>query len=168
MSTGSGTFFSTMDSPIGALMLTASERALTGLYFSQGKKARLKADPQWRPDERRFEQAKVQLQEYFSGRRRVFDLSLDPPATPFQSRVLTALQDIPYGQTRTYKEIAAAVGSPKAMRAVGNANGNNPLAIFIPCHRVVGSDGSLTGFGGGLDAKQFLLTLERQSPVLFR
>jgi methylated-DNA-[protein]-cysteine S-methyltransferase len=75
--------------------------------------------------------------------------------------VLKALQGIPYGQTRTYKEIAETIGSPKAMRAVGNANGNNPLAIFIPCHRVVGSDGSLTGFGGGLDAKRFLLALER-------
>jgi methylated-DNA-[protein]-cysteine S-methyltransferase len=74
--------------------------------------------------------------------------------------VLKALQGIPYGQTRTYKEIAETIGSPKAMRAVGNANGNNPLAIFIPCHRVVGSDGSLTGFGGGLDAKRFLLALE--------
>ena len=85
---------------------------------------------------------------------------LAPSATPFQARVLRALQEIPYGQTRTYKQIAQAVGSPKAMRAVGSANGNNPIAIFIPCHRVVGADGSLTGFGGGLEAKQLLLALE--------
>ena len=161
MNTGICTFFSTMNSPIGSLLLTAHERALTGLYFSQGKKARLNADPEWCRDDDRFEQAKEQLQEYFSGRRRVFDLPLDPPATPFQARVLKALPGIPYGQTRTYKESAETIGSPKAMRAVGNANGNNPLAIFIPCHRVVGSDGSLTGFGGGLDAKRFLLALER-------
>jgi methylated-DNA-[protein]-cysteine S-methyltransferase len=161
MNTGICTFFSTMNSPIGSLLLTAHERALTGLYFSQGKKARLNADPEWCRDDDRFEQAKEQLQEYFSGRRQAFDLLLDPPATPFQARVLKALQRIPYGQTCTYKEIAETIGSPKAMRAVGNANGNNPLAIFIPCHRVVGSDGSLTGFGGGLDAKRFLLALER-------
>ena len=161
MNTGSDTFFTAVGSPIGSLMLTANESGLTGLYFSQGKKARLMPDPEWIRDDARFEKAKGQLQEYFSGRRRTFDLSLDPPVTPFQGRVLKALQGIPYGQTRTYKEIAETIGSPKAMRAVGNANGNNPLAIFIPCHRVVGSDGSLTGFGGGLDAKKFLLALER-------
>jgi len=161
MSTVMSTFFSTMDSPIGSLMLTANERALTGLYFSKGKKARSMPDPTWRHDDGLFEQAKRQLQEYFSGQRRAFDLALEPLTTPFQSQVLAALQDIPHGQTRTHKEIAEAVGSPKAVRAVGNANGNNPLAIFIPCHRVVGSDGSLTGFGGGLDAKKFLLALER-------
>lgn len=155
------TYYTSVNSPIDSLMLTANEQALTGLYFSRGKKAKVMADPTWCQSDDRFEQAKAQLQEYFSGRRRIFDLPLDPPATPFQSRVLTALQGIPYGQTRTYKEIASAVGAPKAMRAVGNANGCNPLAIFIPCHRVVGSDGSLTGFGGGLEAKRFLLALER-------
>ena len=87
-------------------------------------------------------------------------MTLEPCATPFQSRVLEALRAIPYGEVRSYKQIAEAIGSPKAMRAVGNANGNNPLAIFIPCHRVVGTNGALTGFGGGLEAKQYLLGLE--------
>jgi methylated-DNA-[protein]-cysteine S-methyltransferase len=87
-------------------------------------------------------------------------VTLEPSATPFQSRVLEALRAIPYGEVRSYKQIAETIGSPKAMRAVGNANGRNPLAIFIPCHRVVGSTGALTGFGGGLEAKQYLLGLE--------
>lgn len=105
-------------------------------------------------------QAARQLEEYFAGRRKVFDLPLNPQGTPFQQKVWRALCAVPYGQTASYGRIAAAVGSPKACRAVGMANHANPIAIFIPCHRIIGSDGSLTGYGGGLDIKRALLALE--------
>lgn len=152
--------YATIASPIGPLMLTADSAGLTALYFSQGKMSKQRPDPSWLKDSSPFQQAANQLDEYFAGQRQQFDLPLHLQTSPFQQRVLAALQTIPFGQTRTYKQIAQAIGSPKAMRAVGLANGNNPLAIFIPCHRVVGSDGSLTGFGGGLDAKRYLLALE--------
>ena len=154
------TFYTYTQSPVGRLMLTANDHALTGLYFSTGKKARTTPDDCWRRSDTHFQQARQERDEYFEHRRRCFDVALEPCATPFQSRVLEALRAIPYGEVRSYKQIAEAIGSPKAMRAVGNANGNNPLAIFIPCHRVVGSNGALTGFGGGLEAKQYLLGLE--------
>lgn len=154
------TFYTYAQSPIGRLMLTGNEHALSGLYFSSGNKARTTPDDTWRRHDAYFDQARRELDEYFERRRRCFDVALAPRATPFQSRVLDALRVIPYGEVRSYKQIAEAIGSPKAMRAVGNANGNNPLAIFIPCHRVVGSNGALTGFGGGLEAKQYLLGLE--------
>ena len=156
-----GTYYTHIKSPIGRLMLTANERALTGLYFSTGDKARKEPDPVWQACEARFEQAQNELEEYFAGQRRCFEVALEPKATPFQNRVLAALNQIPFGQVRSYKQIAETIGSPKAVRAVGNANGNNPIAIFIPCHRVVGSNGALTGFGGGLDAKRYLLILEQ-------
>ena len=156
-----GTYYTYIKSPIGRLMLTANERALTGLYFSTGDKARKEPDPSWQASEARFEQARNELKEYFAGQRRCFEAALEPRATPFQNRVLAALNQIPFGQVRSYKQIAEKIGSPKAVRAVGNANGNNPIAIFIPCHRVVGSNGALTGFGGGLDAKRYLLSLEQ-------
>ena len=156
-----GTYYTYIKSPIGRLMLTANERALTGLYFSTGDKARKEPDPAWQASEARFEQARNELKEYFAGQRRCFEAALEPRATPFQNRVLAALNQIPFGQVRSYKQIAEKIGSPKAVRAVGNANGNNPIAIFIPCHRVVGSNGALTGFGGGLDAKRYLLSLEQ-------
>ena len=156
-----GTYYTYIKSPIGRLMLTANERALTGLYFSTGDKARKEPDPAWQASEARFEQARKELKEYFAGQRRCFEAALEPRATPFQNRVLAALNQIPFGQVRSYKQIAEKIGSPKAVRAVGNANGNNPIAIFIPCHRVVGSNGALTGFGGGLDAKRYLLSLEQ-------
>ncbi len=106
-------------------------------------------------------EARDQLLEYLAGRRRDFDLPLDPEGTPFQKSVWEALRAIPWGTTRTYGQIAAAIGRPKAVRAVGQANNRNPIAIFIPCHRVVGADGALTGYAGGLDMKQKLLELER-------
>ena len=155
------TYCTHIESPIGRLMLTANEHALTGLYFSTGDKARKEPDPAWQASEARFEQARNELKEYFAGQRRCFEAALEPRATPFQNRVLAALNQIPFGQVRSYKQIAEKIGSPKAVRAVGNANGNNPIAIFIPCHRVVGSNGALTGFGGGLDAKRYLLSLEK-------
>ena len=154
------TYYTYTQSPVGRLMLTANDRALTGLYFSSGNKARMTPDDSWLRSDTPFHQARQELHEYFEHGRRRFDVALEPSATPFQSRVLEALRAIPYGEVRSYKQIAEAIGSPKAMRAVGNANGNNPLAIFIPCHRVVGSNGALTGFGGGLQAKQYLLALE--------
>ncbi len=156
-----GTYYTCIESPIGRLMLTANERAVTGVYFSTGDKARKEPDPVWQYSEARFEQAGLELEEYFAGQRRCFEVALEPRATPFQSKVLAALNQIPFGQVRSYKEIAETIGSPKAVRAVGSANGNNPLAIFIPCHRVVGSNGALTGFSGGLDAKRYLLSLEQ-------
>ena len=155
------TYFTHIDSPIGRLMLTANDRALTGLYFSTGDKAKQEPDPAWQLCEARFEQAQNELIEYFAGARQQFNVALEPRATPFQNKVLAALNLIPFGKVRSYKQIAETIGSPKAVRAVGSANGNNPIAIFIPCHRVVGSNGALKGFGGGLDAKRYLLSLEQ-------
>ena len=155
------TYFTHIDSPIGRLMLTANDRALTGLYFSTGDKAKQEPDLAWQLCEARFEQAQNELKEYFAGARQQFNVALEPRATPFQNKVLAALNLIPFGKVRSYKQIAETIGSPKAVRAVGSANGNNPIAIFIPCHRVVGSNGALKGFGGGLDAKRYLLSLEQ-------
>ena len=107
--------------------------------------------------------AKQQLSEYFAGQRTVFDLPIKTAGTAFQQQVWQALKAIPYGETRSYKEIAAAIGNPKAVRAVGGANNKNPISIVIPCHRVIGSSGQLVGYGGGLDAKVFLLALESQN-----
>ena len=114
-----------------------------------------------------FRKVTRQLLEYFAGTRKCFDLVLAPEATPFQASVLDALVKIPYGDTRSYTDIAKAIGQPKAVRAVGGANGNNPIAIIIPCHRVVGADGSLTGFAGGLERKRYLLDLETSHSGLF-
>ncbi|WP_019230401.1 methylated-DNA--[protein]-cysteine S-methyltransferase [Sedimentibacter sp. B4] len=109
--------------------------------------------------------AALQLNEYFEGKRNSFDLPLNPKGTEFQKKVWAALCDIPYGETRSYKQIAEYIGNPKACRAVGMANNKNPIMIFIPCHRVVGSDGSLTGYAGGLDMKEKLLSLEKGKAI---
>ena len=159
-------FYNYIDSPIGPLLLSGTEEYLYGLYFSTGSKAR-GPDPQWQQSDAVFVSAKTQLDEYFAGERKVFNLALSPKGTPFQQSVLAALQDIPYGETRSYGEVAAAIGNPKSVRAVGSANGNNPIALIIPCHRVIGSNGSLTGFGGGLETKRFLLELEMQHSGLW-
>ena len=153
------TYYSYMDSPVGPLLLTGDRHAVTGLHFSTGSKAR-GANPEWERFDEPFRQARQQLQEYFAGMRKRFELDLAPSGTPFQLSVLQALQEIPYGETRSYKDIAERIGNPKAVRAVGAANGSNPIAVIIPCHRVIGSNGTLTGFGGGLDAKRKLLELE--------
>jgi methylated-DNA-[protein]-cysteine S-methyltransferase len=155
-----------MDSPIGRLLLAGSRDALALIGFSSGAKAR-GADPEWIRSDEYFGRVKKQLEEYFAGTRQQFDLELAPRTTPFQAQVLAALQQIPYGETCSYRDIAEAVGNPKAVRAVGGANGNNPIPIVIPCHRVIGSNGSLTGFGGGVDTKRFLLDLERRHSGLF-
>jgi methylated-DNA-[protein]-cysteine S-methyltransferase len=155
-----------MDSPVGRLLLAGQNDALKVIGFSSGGKAR-GADPEWERFDEPFRPVRKQLEEYFAGERRHFDIPIEPDGTPFQRQVLSALLEIPYGETRTYRDVAVAVGNPKAVRAVGGANGSNPIPIVIPCHRVVGSDGSLTGFGGGLDTKRFLLDLERRYSGLF-
>ena len=109
-----------------------------------------------------LQKAEVELSEYFEGARREFDLPLEPSGTEFQQRVWAALLDIPYGETRSYKDIAIAAGCPRGFRAVGMANHNNPISIIVPCHRVIGSGGGLTGYGGGLPIKEYLLGLERK------
>jgi methylated-DNA-[protein]-cysteine S-methyltransferase len=152
----------TVDSPIGGLLLLGDGRALHGLWMLDGPAAAV-ARPGWRRADGPFEEARAQLADYFAGRRLAFDLPLDLAGTPFQRDVWRALLDIPYGQTTTYGELARTVrpaGGWQAARAVGAANGRNPVAVVVPCHRVVGADGTLTGYGGGLERKRFLLDLE--------
>jgi methylated-DNA-[protein]-cysteine S-methyltransferase len=156
--TNATTYFTVTPSPVGPLTLVGDDEALVGLYFDRDPAGR----PQrgWVPDDRRFRDAAAQLDEYFGGRRRTFDLPLAPRGTAFRKLVWKALRAIPYGRTATYGEIARAIGQPLASRAIGGANHHNPLAIVIPCHRVIGADGSMTGYGGGLDRKRLLLDLE--------
>ena len=156
----SATYYSYVQSPVGPLLLSGDGSCLSGLSFSVGRKARA-AEFDWIRNDELFTDASAQLAQYFSGDLTEFRLALAPKATAFQKSVLDALLDIPHGQTRSYLDIARSIGNPKAVRAVGGANGNNPIAIIIPCHRVVGSNGKLTGFGGGLENKRFLLDLER-------
>ncbi len=147
------------DSPIGPLLLAGSVAGLKLVSFAEGSRARA-VDPDWREEASSFINAVEQLRSYFAGKRTAFDLPLVVEGTEFQRKVWTALRTIPYGETISYKELAERVGSPKAVRAVGSANGANPIPIIIPCHRVIGNDGSLTGFGGGLPLKRKLLRLE--------
>jgi methylated-DNA-[protein]-cysteine S-methyltransferase len=153
------THHTTMTSPIGELLLLGNESALTGLHFPPYRwtSALIAGLP---GDDGPFRAAVEQLEEYFAGQRRVFELPLALDGTTFQQRVWAALQKIPYGRTATYGEIAAAMGHASAARAVGMANNRNPIAIIVPCHRVVGSNGALVGYGGGLDRKRALLELE--------
>jgi len=158
--------YSFIDSPIGPLLLTGDGESLQGLHFSTGKKAR-GADPRWRRSDDTFRDVRLQIREYFGGERKTFDVPLAPQGTDFQISVWQALAKIPYGETCAYADIAKGIGNPKAVRAVGSANGNNPIAIIVPCHRVIGSDGNLTGFGGGLDSKRYLLELEARNSGLW-
>jgi len=145
-------------SPIGRLAIAGENGKITRLFFENAA-----APAAYREAETpEIREAIRQLQEYFDGKRASFDLPLEPKGTDFQRAVWAALRAIPPGQTRSYGEIAAQIGNPKAQRAVGMANNRNPLAIFIPCHRVLGANGSLTGFAGGLAVKQYLLDLEKQ------
>jgi methylated-DNA-[protein]-cysteine S-methyltransferase len=146
-------------SPLGPLMLVGDGNVLHCIGLPEGK-GRLAVDSGWEKDDTAFPDARRQLDEYFAGERTEFQLVLKPSGTRFQLEVLEALRAIPYGETRSYRDIAQRVGRPRAVRAVGAANGRNPLPIVIPCHRVIGADGSLTGFGGGLAAKLLLLELE--------
>jgi methylated-DNA-[protein]-cysteine S-methyltransferase len=150
-----------MDTPIGTLLVAGDEQAIQRIEFPKdGKPGHPEAG--WRELELGpVAEAVRQLREYFSGRRTQFELPLNPQGTAFQRSVWRQLQDIPYGETISYGELAKRVGNPKASRAVGAANGQNPIPIVIPCHRVIGSNGKLTGFGGGLPTKEALLALER-------
>jgi len=153
--------FDTMPSPVGELTLLADDDGLCGLFFE-----RHRHDPGPRdgwvhaPDDPTLVATRTQLGEYFAGARTTFDLPLAPRGTPFQQQVWQRLRTIRHGETRTYLDLARALGDPKATRAVGAANGRNPISIIVPCHRVVGSDGSLTGFGGGIERKRWLLAHE--------
>jgi len=150
-----------LDSPIGRLLLAGDANGLQQILFStDGRPAR--PDPEWIEDRSALAEAILQRKAYFAGALENFDLSLSPQGTPFQRRVWIELQKIPYGKTISYGELARRIGNPKASRAVGLANGSNPISIVIPCHRVIGSNGKLTGYGGGLPIKEKLLALERR------
>jgi methylated-DNA-[protein]-cysteine S-methyltransferase len=152
--------FTTIESPIGRLLLTSDGTALTGLYMEPSRKAQ--STEGWIEDLSvpPLAAAVRQLTEYFAGTRREFDLPLRPQGTAFQQRVWRELTEIPYGETWSYGELAKRIDKPSASRAVGLANGRNPISILVPCHRVIGADGSLTGYGGGLDRKRWLLAHE--------
>lgn len=151
--------FATVPSPIGPLLLTASPAGLSGLYVA-GERAAPTPDAAWREDADAFAEVAGQLDAYFAGELTEFHVALDLGGTAFQREVWQALLGVPYGGTTTYGELARAVGRPGAPRAVGAANGRNPVSIVVPCHRVVGADGGLTGYGWGLGRKRFLLDLE--------
>jgi methylated-DNA-[protein]-cysteine S-methyltransferase len=153
------TYHTTIPSPLGDLLLTGNGQALTGVYLTPHRHGPT-VGVEWVRDEAPFAEARRQLAEYFAGTRTVFDLPTAATGTPFQQRVWQALCGIPHGQTASYRDMAHAIGNPKAVRAVGLANGRNPLSIVVPCHRVIGSDGSLTGYGGGVERKQWLLAHE--------
>jgi len=151
--------YSMIDSPLGDLLVAGDEAGLTALYLPTGRHE-VHRPTGWERDDTAFAAAREQLAEYFDGERREFDLPLDPSGSPFQRRVWLALREFPYGQTVSYGEIARGLGAPGAARVVGLANGQNPISIIVPCHRVIGADGSLTGYGGGLPAKRWLLAHE--------
>jgi methylated-DNA-[protein]-cysteine S-methyltransferase len=153
------TYFSTVSSPVGRLTLVGAGERLFGLYFDDDSHA-AKARAGAARDDRPLRAAAAQLEEYFAGTRTTFDLSLAPEGSPFQKKVWAALRRIPFGETATYGQIARAIGNPAASRAIGGANHRNPIAIIVPCHRVIGADGSMTGYGGGLRRKRLLLDLE--------
>lgn len=150
-------FYTELQTPIGPLLLAGDETHLKCIYFENNP---FNPPPDWQLVEALNYPIVEQLQAYFSGALREFDLPLAPEGTTFQLEVWAALEEIPYGETISYAELAQLIGNPAAVRAVGLANGKNPLPIVVPCHRVIGSDGSLTGFGGGLPTKEFLLKLE--------
>jgi methylated-DNA-[protein]-cysteine S-methyltransferase len=152
-------YYCYLTTPIGDLLLAGDARGLHAISFPEGPKRR-DPEPEWIFSESPLSSPRAQLLEYFGGTRKAFELVLAPSGTEFQLAVLAALQAIPYGTTVSYADIARRIGRPKAVRAVGAANGRNPIPIVIPCHRVIGSNGQLTGFGGGLPAKLALLRLE--------
>lgn len=154
-------YYSYLASPIGDLLLAGDGDSLHLLGFPEGR-MRTRHEDLWRPDDTVFTEVKSQLNAYFAGELQEFNFPLAPHGTEFQMSVWKALTTIPYGSTRSYGEIAWQIGNPKASRAVGAANGQNPIPIIIPCHRVIGSTGKLTGFGGGLPTKVALLNLEQR------
>jgi methylated-DNA-[protein]-cysteine S-methyltransferase len=154
------TYWTSIDSPLGPLSLTADDEGLTCLHMDGEKYGPTGPRPEWVEDAGPFGQVIQQLDEYFAGDRTEFDLSLHPIGTPFQLEVWEALTAIPYGEVRSYGQVAEQLGRPGSSRAVGLANGRNPIAVIVPCHRVIGASGSLTGYGGGLHRKRLLLDLE--------
>lgn len=154
------TYYTVLESPLGPILLVGDGANLTALNFQSGTQPR-EINPAWRRDEEAFAEVIAQLRAYFAGELRDFDLPLKPAGTPFQQEVWRQLQTVPYGETVSYGELAQRLGKPGAARAVGLANGANPLPLVIPCHRVVGSDGRLTGYGGGLPLKEALLAHEQ-------
>ncbi len=154
-------YYCYLDTPIGELLLAGDDVALSLIGFPEGSMRR-EPEPDWIYSEKPFGAAREQLTDYFAGNRQSFDLKLRPEGTEFQRKVLDELQKIPYGTTTSYGDIAKKIGNPKAMRAVGAANGRNPIPIIIPCHRVIGSSGDLVGFGGGLPTKEALLRHEME------
>ena len=146
--------------PIGNIFIAGDGKVIKQMSFPEGSKQR-RPQPDWQQTKQPFKRAIKQLDHYFQGKLKTFDLPLDPDGTEFQRQVWKALLDIPYGETTSYGELAQTIDRPKAARAVGAANGANPIPIVIPCHRVIGSTGALTGFGGGLPTKQWLLAHEQ-------
>jgi methylated-DNA-[protein]-cysteine S-methyltransferase len=158
------TYTATVSSPVGDIALVGDGEALSGLYMPQHRHRPPLPEGTVRDDEA-FDAAREQLAAYFAGERTGFDLPVQATGTPFQHEVWQALTEIPYGTTWSYGDLAKRIGNPAAVRAVGLANGRNPVSIVVPCHRVVGANGSLTGYGGGIERKRFLLDLERGALV---
>lgn len=157
------TYYTYFDSPVEPILLTSDGTALTGLFMAEHKHGpEIGGDWQQEDHTTPFPETRQQLTAYFAGQRTTFDLPLALRGTQFQQRVWTALTGIPYGQTVSYGELAQRLGQPNASRAVGLANGRNPISIIVPCHRVIGANGKLTGYGGGIGRKEALLALERQ------
>ena len=154
------TRYTYIESPVGILMLAGNSEGLADIRFMEGRRPATPPEESWIQDDKAFREAAAQLRAYFDGKLREFNLPLAPRGTQFQLQVWNALREIPYGKTISYAELARRIAKPKAVRAVGAANGRNPIAIVVPCHRVIGSDGSLTGYGGGMRNKELLLALE--------
>lgn len=155
-------YYDIIESPICQILLAGDEEGLKHLIFLKGEK-QVEIPDNWVKNKEFFREAERQLEAYFSGKLKSFDLKLASRGTAFQKAVWKALCEIPYGETRTYKDIAESIGKPKAYRAVGRANNLNPVAIIVPCHRVIGSTGKLVGYASGLDVKEFLLKLEKDN-----
>ena len=155
-------YFDRIDSPLGAMHLASDGDALTGAWFDEQRYPPV-IDARWKPrrDLPVLQRAATMLDEYFAGKRKAFDIALAPQGTPFQRAVWDQIYRVPYGKMIAYRDLAGRTGRPDAVRAAGAATGRNPLSIFVPCHRIVGADGSLTGYAGGLDRKRALLALER-------
>jgi len=152
-------YYHIVESPIGPILLAGDEDGLKYVNFLKGK-TKIEVSDDWQENKEFFSEISRQLEAYFAGELKSFEVKLAPEGTEFQKSVWRALCEIPYGETRTYKEIAISVGKPKAYRAVGLANNRNPISIIVPCHRVIGTNGKLTGYASGLDVKEFLLRLE--------
>lgn len=161
--------FKVVDSPVGKLTLVASLQGLVAILWENDDPRRVRLDaPVESDNDPVLIQTETELQEYFSGGRDTFTVPLDMRGTPFQKQVWEALRQVPFGETRTYGELAKQLGNPTATRAVGAANGRNPVSIIVPCHRVIGFSGKLTGFAGGLETKAYLLNLERRGGTVFQ